>query len=304
MGLSRSEGTSSRPTDPAATPKLSADEEAVDDKVRRMSNPVRCDHCGSISVSGILIPPSVLVSDAQPPFDLSGSPSVDPGRCPICLRSLTKAQSQSHALAEVIRQQELTHKEINLLVDTLRELMEERASGDVVNTRIQRRVPRATPIFDRLPPGDVTGFLALVVASIALLNDLVANWLAPPQASSDSKDRANPPVRLNEICQVIQPREGEVFAKDMEDGHPRFNTRVRITAEGYTLTIDGDEPGGTRSTLIANRQGVHDALVDYWAADFVLRSGMGLALGRMPIQMDAIGMMKVLVTFPKGRRFS
>lgn len=149
-----------------------------------MGTPVRCDRCGTVSVSGVIIPLSSL-DDADHVRGLAAAPGTG-DLCPVCRNPLgAPARRESGKLLAEL-DGELSSADAEFVRVLLRELV---ASRDPEATR--RKIESDTGPVGRLatllPRGyaDTVAFLALVVALATLAEQTVADFHSAPSPPDD-----------------------------------------------------------------------------------------------------------------------
>lgn len=178
-----------------------------------MALPVRCLRCGSLSISGILIPPSISLKEFSLPETAEGSPS----NCPLCKSTVNDdARRLADAIHAAVREAQLSRAEYDTLLKALINSYSMRDDHSQVTKVIDEEAPKAAGLKRFIPPGDVTGALALIIAILTFSNEFVFDWVAPAlRESGRKKDGRHPEalkpsswtrIRITEdILRVIPP---------------------------------------------------------------------------------------------------
>ena len=143
--------------------------------------PVRCPRCGCLSIAGLLIPPSMSLEEFHAPVEAVSGPA----RCPLCMTVISDdATKLANAICSVLREAKLDAAEVDLCLNTLTRHYAQKASHQETVKAIETVAPRAAALKRFIPSGDVTGALALVIAILSLVNDLIFDWVAPSLSQS------------------------------------------------------------------------------------------------------------------------
>lgn len=177
-----------------------------------MVTPVRCDRCGTVSVSGVIIPLSSL-DDADQVRGLAARSGTGE-LCPVCRNPLgvPALRESGKLLAELDGQ--LSQADVDFVRVLLKELV---ASRDPEVTR--RKLESDTGPLGRLGPflprgyADTVAFLALLVALATLAEQTVADFRTTPAAPSPPEDHALKPLLFSKKGSTLaldSPRPGRV----------------------------------------------------------------------------------------------
>lgn len=85
----------------------------------------------------------------------------------------------AYVLSNALREAELNPDEVEALRRLLITHYQRKSSYSDVTDAIEAEIPKASHLRKLIPPADVAGFLALIVALLSLLDDFVANWIRP-----------------------------------------------------------------------------------------------------------------------------
>jgi hypothetical protein len=100
--------------------------------------------------------------------------------CPLCKAMLNDdATRLTEAICTVLRDAKLNQAESRVLLDALIQCRLEKSSHSAIASTIEETSPKAVGLKRFLPPGDVAGVLALLIAILSLANDLVFDWIVP-----------------------------------------------------------------------------------------------------------------------------
>jgi hypothetical protein len=150
-------------------------------------------------VSGLVIPPDAFSSGN---FEVSAEVTNDPLKCPLCKVTIAESSNEfARALHSALVNANLGSAEAISLLRLMRDQYLEGSAHPDVSAAIETQVPKAAGLMKLVPPGDVTGAIALIISVLALADDLVANWIAPRAITINNATRrsAEPPTSAIEL---------------------------------------------------------------------------------------------------------
>jgi hypothetical protein len=161
---------------------LDQNEEGYDPKMPPL--PVRCQRCGSLSIAGLLIPPNAIRSAE---LNIELRVTSDPLQCPVCKSALAgKSEEVTKIIHSALRNAKLDNIDTAALLRLATDHYSTGSSYTEVDTAVQEKVPKAAGIMRFIPPADITGTLALLIAILSLADDLVVNWVMSPGSKENS----------------------------------------------------------------------------------------------------------------------
>lgn len=137
---------------------------------------MRCQNCGSLSISGLLIPASISLSKLSIPTGRTEGSSF----CPLCKKLLDeRSQGLTDAICAALREAQLDRAESQVLLNLIVDHYKRSSTQPEILNDLQARVPKASALRRFIPPADVTGVLLLIIAIISFTDDFVVNWIRP-----------------------------------------------------------------------------------------------------------------------------
>jgi hypothetical protein len=113
-------------------------------------------------------------------FNATPETVVGPAKCPLC-RTVISDESRERAdtIHVVLCEAQLTSSERDALLSVMTRLYKGKASYPEVVEAVEASAPKAAGLKRFIPPGDVTGALALIIAVLTFANEFVFDWVAP-----------------------------------------------------------------------------------------------------------------------------
>lgn len=163
------------------------------------ARPIRCQRCGSVSVGGLLISGSVPFNEDRLPIEITNNPE----RCPLC-KSIFNDDSRrvADALYSALREAKLDPAESKILVQILADHYKRRSAYADVVSEIEVRVPKAAGLNKHIPPAEVTGFLALIIATLTLAEQLAHDWFVPSTQTPEHRDTTHTAITGRQDCWI------------------------------------------------------------------------------------------------------